>query len=494
MSQWAEVRQMHLVDKRPRKEIARRLGLDVKTVRRAVASSEPSGERRSPERDRTLDVHRARIEALLKADPALSAKRIRKVLLGEVKPKPVLPPRTVRHYVAWLRGTLFAKEAFVHRTHAFGDTMEVDFFEAWATIGGVLRKVRVVAATLPASNAHFARAYLVERLECLLDGIAAAIRHFGGVPRRLVLDNTSLAVRRVLTGREREETKGFQAFRGVYPVEIDYCAPAKGWEKGSVEGAAKYVRNNAFRPMPKVASLAELNEQILRELDDDLDDRRLPDGTTVRAAWAEERGHLRPLPARDPETCRRLSRVADKFGHVRLDRVGYSVPIRFAYRAVWVKAFHDRVEIAVDSETVATHARSFTEGAKVLDARHVLPLLEKKHRAVSEATAIQQWSLAPAFQDLRAALRRATRKPDQEWVRVLRLTETHDEGDVEAAVKEATAQGSPRFETIRLLLRRKGEPPAAPLVRVPVARPDLAAMDVVAPVLEAYDRLGEACA
>ncbi len=135
MSQWAEVRQMHLVDKRPRKEIARRLGLDVKTVRRALASSEPPGERRSPERDRTLDVHRARIEALLKADPALSAKRIRKVLLGEVKPKPVLPPRTVRHYVAWLRGTLFAKEAFVHRTHAFGDTMEVDFFEAWATIG-----------------------------------------------------------------------------------------------------------------------------------------------------------------------------------------------------------------------------------------------------------------------------------------------------------------------------------------------------------------------
>ena len=36
MSQWAEVRHLHLVEGVPKKEIARRLRLDVKTVRRAV--------------------------------------------------------------------------------------------------------------------------------------------------------------------------------------------------------------------------------------------------------------------------------------------------------------------------------------------------------------------------------------------------------------------------------------------------------------------------
>ena len=35
MSEWAEVRHLHLVEKVPKKEIARRLQLDVKTVRRA---------------------------------------------------------------------------------------------------------------------------------------------------------------------------------------------------------------------------------------------------------------------------------------------------------------------------------------------------------------------------------------------------------------------------------------------------------------------------
>ena len=36
MSQWAEIRHLHLVEKVPKKEIARRLKLNVKTVRDAV--------------------------------------------------------------------------------------------------------------------------------------------------------------------------------------------------------------------------------------------------------------------------------------------------------------------------------------------------------------------------------------------------------------------------------------------------------------------------
>ncbi len=39
VSQWAEVRQLHLVEGVPKKEIARRLRLDVKTVRRAIRRS-----------------------------------------------------------------------------------------------------------------------------------------------------------------------------------------------------------------------------------------------------------------------------------------------------------------------------------------------------------------------------------------------------------------------------------------------------------------------
>ena len=41
------------------------------------------------------------------------------------------------------------------------------------------------------------------------------LTYFGGVVERVVLDNTSLAVKQVLAGRDRAETEAFAAFRGL---------------------------------------------------------------------------------------------------------------------------------------------------------------------------------------------------------------------------------------------------------------------------------------
>ena len=233
MSQWAEVRHLHLVERVPKKEIARRLKLDVKTVRRAISRS-TTPVRVSPPRPGTLDPWRERIRQWLREEPRLTANP-------------------------------------------------------------------------------------VERLESLLDGIESAFRYFGGLVDRLVLDNTSLAVKDVLAGRDRVQTEAFEAFRGGYPFRAEFCAPAKGWEKGSVEGGVKYVRNLVFRPRLAVESWTALNAAIITELDADLPTRQLDDGRSVEEALAQERQHLRAMPVHLPATCRVVARVADKFGHVRVD-------------------------------------------------------------------------------------------------------------------------------------------------------------------------------
>jgi hypothetical protein len=143
----------------------------------------------------------------------------------------------------------------------------------------------------------------------------------------------------------------------------------------------------------------------------------------------------------------------------------------------------------VDGAVVTRHQRSFEEGALVLDPRHVLALLERKSRAVGEATALQQWKLPRVFHELRGALRAHTRRPDREWVQVLRLLEAHPEVEVEAAVAEALERGSPRLETVRLLLRRRDERALPVLQPVPVPRVDLAQIQVPQPTLAAYDAL-----
>ena len=90
VSQWAEIRQMYYADAVAKKEIARRFELDVKTVRRALERGEPPLRRTSPARVRRLDPWRPQIEAWLRDDPKLSAKRIRRLLVPLAGPD--LPP------------------------------------------------------------------------------------------------------------------------------------------------------------------------------------------------------------------------------------------------------------------------------------------------------------------------------------------------------------------------------------------------------------------
>ena len=250
MTQWAEVRHLHLVERVPKKEIARRLKLDVKTVRRAISRS-TTPVRVSPPRPGTLDPWRERIRQWLGEEPRLTAKRIRRLLLPMAGP---LPARTVRRYVAVLRAAGTRKEAFVHRSVLPGTTMEVDFGESWVDLAGVPCKVKYLVATLPFSNAYFAKAYPVERLESLLDGIESAFRYFGGLVDRLVLDNTSLAVKDVLAGRDRVQTEAFDAFRGGVSVPGGVLRAGQGLGEGFCGGRCE------IRPEPGVPAAAGSRE------------------------------------------------------------------------------------------------------------------------------------------------------------------------------------------------------------------------------------------
>lgn len=487
MSKWAEIRALHAKGV-PKKEIARRLEVDVKTVRRALEQARHPEKRATPKRGRLLDVVRPQVEAWLREEPKLTAKRIGSLLEERGLLAVPIGERTVREFVAEVREQLRVaqREAFVHRTHRPGETLEVDFGETWAVIGGEKLKLRFFVATLPYSNAYFAKAYRVERIECLLDGLTEAFRFFGGLPRRLVLDNTSLAVKEVLRGRERVEHRRFESWRGELSLHVDFCAPAKGNEKGSVEGGVKYVRNNCFRPLAHADSLEALNVDAAERLVRDLPRRSHPEGGTAADAFARERDCLRPLPAFLPEPCRVVMAVANKHAHVRIDNTVYSLPTEYARRAVTIKLFADRVVLAARDEVVAEHARSFKRGELVLDARHVLDLLERKHRAAREATALQE--LPAVLFELRDALQGKVRKPDREWVRILQLMKVVSLDRLEAAAAEALRVGSPRLATIQQLLRH-GEQGPVVVEPVVLTRPELALVTVAAPDLSAYDVL-----
>ena len=47
-------------------------------------------------------------------------------------------------------------------------------------------------------------------------------------------------------------------------IELVACTPASGWEKGQIENQVGNLRDQMFRPKPRVKSLTELNASSVK--------------------------------------------------------------------------------------------------------------------------------------------------------------------------------------------------------------------------------------
>ena len=147
-----------------------------------------------------------------------------------------------------------SKEVFVPLAHDPGHA-QVDFGEAWAIRAGVRRKVHYFALDLPPSDACFVKAYPAETTEAFCDGHVAACGFFGGIPLSILYDNTTLAVAEIKKGGKRVRTETFTKRQSHYLFQDKFARPAKGNEKGKVEGLIGYVRRNYLVAVPRFESL-----------------------------------------------------------------------------------------------------------------------------------------------------------------------------------------------------------------------------------------------
>src|SRR6266568_5056889 len=166
----------------------------------------------------------------------------------------------VKDYV--LSRRLRHREVFVPLRHDPGHA-QVDFGEALAEIAGVEGKIHFFAMDLPHSDACFVQAYPAETGEAFCDGHNAAFSFFGKVPRSILYDNTTLAVARILGDGVRQRTRVFSELQSHYVFADRFGRPGKGNDKGKVEGLIGWIRRNLLVPVPRAASFAALNEQLL---------------------------------------------------------------------------------------------------------------------------------------------------------------------------------------------------------------------------------------
>jgi hypothetical protein len=354
-------------------------------------------------------------------------------------------------------------------THAPGEA-QADFGEALVVIAGVEQKAHYLAMDLPHSDDCFVMAFPAEITEAFLEGHVQAFAYFGGVPTRILYDNTKIAVAKILGGEERQRTRAFSELQSYYLFADKFGRPAKGNDKGKVEGLVGYARRNFMVPIPRFNSWEEFNAYLGEQCGKRRERRLRGHSETIGERFERDRARMLPLPATPYEACEKITVRVTSLSLVRYRGNDYSVPTEYGHRQVLVQGFVHEVVIACASEVIARHRRSYEREAVVFDPLHYLALLEQKTRALDQAAPLAAWKLPDCFAELRRLLEARLRKHgSREYVQVLRLMETFALSEVSQAIEDALQLGTISFDAVRhlMLCRIERRPPRLDMQNYP---------------------------
>jgi hypothetical protein len=158
-----------------------------------------------------------------------------------------------------------------------------------------------------------------------------------------------------------------------------------------------------------------------------------------------------PLPIHAFDPCIREPKRADKYQTIVFDNNRYSVPRRWAFQCVAVKAYVDRIEIVAAHQVIARHQRCYGRSQQVLDPLHYLVTLGRRPGALDHSGVYRNWQLPAAFSELRTNLeeRHGEHAGSRQYIRVLQLLAEHPVALVQQAIAQCQAKGLLDAELIR---------------------------------------------
>jgi hypothetical protein len=348
--------------------------------------------------------------------------------------------------------------------------------------------------SLPFSDALFCQIFPRECTETFQEGHRRAFEFFEAVPKRITYDNTKIAVAKVIQKRGGVFTREFLRLESHYLFAHHFCLVRRPMEKGHTESLVGFARRNFLVPVPELDDFETFNEGLAEACRRDLQRQLRGKKGTKAELLEEDRRAMLPLPAQPFEARRVEPCQANSLSLVRFDRNDYSVPTQHAHHAIVAVGGIERVRLVVQDQVVAEHLRDWDKENVHYDPIHYLALLERKPGALDFGKPFDDWNLPEGFGVLRRRLEGELGNDGRrEFIKVLRLLESCDLGELARAVDRALAIGALTVEAIRLLLQDGRETPAK-YFRLD-GHPHLQGRVVPPPKLAIYDALrgGEMC-
>lgn len=356
-----------------------------------------------------------------------------------------------------------------------GEEAQVDFGYAGFVFDrerGRRRKCWVFVMTLSFSRHQYVEFVFDQGTETWLGCHARAFAWFGGVPRRVVLDNLKAGVLKALV-LEPILAEPYRRLARHYGFQASVNRPRTPRHKGKVESGVRYVKGN-FLAGRSFASLQGVNEAGRRWV---METAGLREHGTTREAplkrfTERERGALAALPGEPYDLLSACHCKAGRDCHVVVEKSYYSVPCEFIGERLEVHVRRHLVEIYAGCRQVAVHERAKRPGTRRTKVSHYpehkrvsleLTPLRCRERAREIGPSCQQLVehlLSDRVQDYLPSARKLIKKAGDVGAAA-----------VEAACRRAIAFDDPTYRRVKQILNAGTQDEELPGCQIPLSQP-----------------------
>jgi hypothetical protein len=366
--------------------------------------------------------------------------------------------RTLQRRVKQWRATRGPdKEVFFAQRHVPGRLGASDFThmtELGVTINGEPFAHLVYHFVLSYSNWEHVTVCFSESFESFAEGFQNAVWALDGVPEAHRSDRMSLAVQ---ASGSHFFTRRYEALMAHYEVRPQAINAGKGHENGDAEqshhrfkrAVAQALLLRGSRNFPS----REAYVAFLREVCERGNARR-------KERVEEEKKHLRALPARRLESCRRLEVRVQAGSTISVERNIYSVPARLIGEKVEARVYAETVEVWYGRRKEEVAPRLRGRHKHHINYRHVIEWLVRKPGAFAgyqfRAELFPTSRFRMAYDYLAAT---ASGRADRDYLAILHLAARQGEAAVDEVLRrllESSVGVSPT--AVKEMVQRGSEP------------------------------------
>ena len=254
----------------------------------------------------------------------------------------------------------------VVRVHtAPGEELQADFGRVGRLFDPVTSRLRtayVFVTTLSYSRHQYAELVFDQKVSTWIALHRRAFESFGGVPRRVVVDNLKAAVLQALV-HDPVLGEAYRRMAQHYRFVISPTRPYTPQHKGKVESGVHYVQRN-FMAGQEFADIDAANQRLKIWVQERAGARE--HGTTHHPPLAlfhsYEQAQLLPLPDEPFTLCEVKQVKVHPDCHVVIAGSFYSVPYAYVGQVLDAYVSERVVEIFRSQELVTTHMRSIETG------------------------------------------------------------------------------------------------------------------------------------